>query len=205
MAPHGPDKKPILYIWHKWLSTFLPLHTFCSPTPPPPHVCTKGILKEINPELFIGRTDAEVESLILWLPDAKSWFIGKRPRCWERLRLGGEVGDRGWDDWMASLTLWTWVWANCEKYWRQEKPGVQQSMGSQSQTQLRNWTRMPIPLILSHPILACGSENLLSSSQTPLLSLKLDSPFIFLLPFQSVFFKIKSVSLNYQIMLTIAL
>ena len=40
------------------------------------------------------------------------------------------------------------------------------------------------------------------SSQMPLLSLKLDSTFIFLLPCQSVF-KITSVSLNYQIMLTI--
>ena len=27
--------------------------------------------------IFIGRTDAEAEPLILWLPDAKSWLIGK--------------------------------------------------------------------------------------------------------------------------------
>ena len=27
----------------------------------------------------------------------------KRPWCWERLRAGGEGGDRGWDGWMASL------------------------------------------------------------------------------------------------------
>ena len=27
--------------------------------------------------VFIGRTDAEAETLILWLPHAKSWFIGK--------------------------------------------------------------------------------------------------------------------------------
>ena len=36
----------------------------------------------------------------------------KRPWCWERLRAGGEGDDRGWDDWMASLTRWTWVWVN---------------------------------------------------------------------------------------------
>ena len=36
----------------------------------------------------------------------------KRPWCWERSRAGGEEGDRGWDDWMASPTQWTWVWAN---------------------------------------------------------------------------------------------
>ena len=29
--------------------------------------------------LFIGRTDAEAESLILWPPDAKNWLIGKDP------------------------------------------------------------------------------------------------------------------------------
>ena len=29
--------------------------------------------------IFIGRTDAEAETPILWLPDAKSWLIGKDP------------------------------------------------------------------------------------------------------------------------------
>ena len=29
--------------------------------------------------IFIGRTDAEAETPILWLPDAKSWFIWKDP------------------------------------------------------------------------------------------------------------------------------
>ena len=36
----------------------------------------------------------------------------KRPWCWEILRAGGEGDDRGWDDWMASLTQWTWVWVD---------------------------------------------------------------------------------------------
>ena len=30
----------------------------------------------------------------------------KRPWSWERLRAGGEGGDRGSDSWMASLTQW---------------------------------------------------------------------------------------------------
>ena len=34
----------------------------------------------------------------------------KRPRCWERLKAGGEGDNRGWDAWMASSTQWTWVW-----------------------------------------------------------------------------------------------
>ena len=29
--------------------------------------------------MFIGRTDVEAETLILWLPDAKSLLIGKDP------------------------------------------------------------------------------------------------------------------------------
>ena len=43
--------------------------------------------KEIQPvppkgdqaSVFIGRTDAEAETPILWPPDAKSWLIGKDP------------------------------------------------------------------------------------------------------------------------------
>ena len=41
-------------------------------------------IKPISPKgnqswVFIGRTDAEVETPILWLPDVKNWFIGKDP------------------------------------------------------------------------------------------------------------------------------
>ena len=39
-------------------------------------------IKPVNPKgnqpwIFIGRTDAETEALILWPPDVKSWLIGK--------------------------------------------------------------------------------------------------------------------------------
>ena len=41
-------------------------------------------IKSGNPKgnqswIFIGRTDAEAETPILWPPDAKSWLIGKDP------------------------------------------------------------------------------------------------------------------------------
>ena len=41
-------------------------------------------IKPVNPKskwswIFIGRTDSEAEAPILWLPDAKSWLIGKDP------------------------------------------------------------------------------------------------------------------------------
>ena len=45
--------------------------------------------------------------------------------------MGGEGGNRGWDDWMASPTQWTWVWASSQSWWWTGKPVVLQSMGSQ--------------------------------------------------------------------------
>ena len=67
--------------------------------------------KENQSWVFIGRTDAEAETPILWPPHGKSsnW---KRPWCWEGLGAGGEGDDRGWDGWMASPTRWTWIWVS---------------------------------------------------------------------------------------------
>ena len=92
--------------------------------------------------VFIGRTDVEAETPILWPPDAKSWLILKRLWCWERLRAGGEGDDRGWDGWMASLTRWTCIWAGSRSWWWTGKPSVLQFMRSQSQTQLSDWTEL---------------------------------------------------------------
>ena len=75
-------------------------------------------------------------TLATWCEEPSHW---KRPWCWERLRAG-EGDNRGWDGWMASLTRWTGVWANSGGYWRTGKPGMLQSMGSQSWTQLSEWT-----------------------------------------------------------------
>ena len=41
-------------------------------------------IKSVNPKgnhfwMFIGRTDAEAETPILWPPDVKNWLIGKDP------------------------------------------------------------------------------------------------------------------------------
>ena len=66
----------------------------------------------------------------------------KRFWCWERLRAGGEGDDRGWDGWMASLTQWTRVWVDSGSWWWTGRPGVLQSMGTQSQTWLRDWTEL---------------------------------------------------------------
>ena len=52
------------------------------------------------------------------------------PWCGERLRAGGEGGDRGRDGWMASPTQCTWAWASSGKQWRTRRPGVLQYIGS---------------------------------------------------------------------------
>ena len=41
---------------------------------------------------------------------------------------------------MASTTWWTWVWVSSGSWWWTGKPGVLQSQGLQSQTQLSDWT-----------------------------------------------------------------
>ena len=51
----------------------------------------------VNPKgnqlwIFIGRTDAEAGTPILWPPDKPTHW--KRPWCWERLKAGGEGGDK---------------------------------------------------------------------------------------------------------------
>ena len=93
--------------------------------------------------VFIGRTDVEAETPILWLPDGKSWLL-KRPWFGERLRAGGEGDDRGWDGWMASPSQWTWVWVDSGSWWWTGRPAVLRFMVSQRvrhdwATEL-NWT-----------------------------------------------------------------
>ena len=64
-------------------------------------------IKPVNPNgyqswIFIGRTDAEAESLTLWPPDVKNWCIRKDPNAgkdwrWEK---------RTTEDWMVGWHHW---------------------------------------------------------------------------------------------------
>ena len=66
-------------------------------------------IKLVNPEgnqswIFIGRTDAEAETPILWLPDVKNWLIWKDPDAGKDWR-GEEKGTTedemvGWHHWL---------------------------------------------------------------------------------------------------------
>ena len=42
------------------------------------------------------------------------------------------------------LTQWTWVWVSSRSWWWTGKPGVLQSMGSQSRTRLSDWTELNV-------------------------------------------------------------
>ena len=94
-----------------------------------------GSPKEIQPWIFIGRTDAK--STLLWPSDAKSWLFGKDPNAgkdWGQ----EEKGMVGWHHWLngheSEQTLresegqgglvccsswgaksWTWQWLNNNK------------------------------------------------------------------------------------------
>ena len=67
-------------------------------------------------------------SLATWCKELTHW---KRPWCWERLKAGGEGGNRGRDGWMVSWTRWTWVWVGSRIWWWTGKPSMLKSMGSQ--------------------------------------------------------------------------
>ena len=75
-----------------------------------------------HPWIFMGRTDAEAETPILWPPDAKSWLTGKDPGAGKDLGQKKKVVT---EDEMAGwhlLTQWTWIWANSGRQWRTGKP-----------------------------------------------------------------------------------
>ena len=74
----------------------------------------QSILKEIGLlwRVFIGETDAEAESPILWPPDGKSWLIGKDPdagRDWRQEEKGTTEDEMaGWHHWLDGREFeWT--------------------------------------------------------------------------------------------------
>ena len=87
----------------------------------------QSILKEISPEYSL-------EGLMLKLKLQYLGHLSQRTDSFEMtLMLGKTEGERrrGWDGWMASLTQWTWVWANSRSWWWTGRHGTLQSMGSQ--------------------------------------------------------------------------
>ena len=88
---------------------------------------SQTILMEINP-IFIGRTEDEAEVPILWPPDVKNWLIGKDPDAGKDWRQEEEEAAEDEMIRIASLTRWTWTWANSG---RQRRTSELQSLGLQ--------------------------------------------------------------------------
>ena len=83
-------------------------------------------IKPVNPKgnqpwIFIGKTDAEAEAPILWLPDRKSQLIGKDPdagKDWRQEEKGPiEVEMIGWHHWLNEHEF-------------EQAPGVNEGQGS---------------------------------------------------------------------------
>ena len=83
-----------------------------------------------QPWIFIGRTDAEAETPILWPLDVKNWLTRKDPDA----EKGWRREERGWQRmrWLDGITdSMEWVWINSRSWWWTRRPGVLQSMGLQ--------------------------------------------------------------------------
>ena len=90
----------------------------------------QSILKEISPEYSLGELILKLK-LQYFCHLMRRTDSLEKPRCWGRLKSGGEGDDRRWDGRMASPTRWTWVWASSGSWWWTGKPCMLQSMGSQ--------------------------------------------------------------------------
>ena len=92
--------------------------------------------------VFIGRTDAEAETPILWPPHAKSWFIGKDPDTGRD--LGQEKKGTTEDEmagWHHRLDGYEFGWipgvGDGQGAWRAAVHGV-----TKSRTWLSDWTEL---------------------------------------------------------------
>ena len=94
--------------------------------------------KEIQPVIpkgneswiFIGGTDFEGETPILWPPDVKNWFLWKdcdAGKDWSREKKGTTEDEMvGWHPRLNGR-----YWVSSRSWWWTGRPGVLQSIGSQ--------------------------------------------------------------------------
>jgi len=118
--------------------------------------------------IFIGRTDDEAETPILWLPHAQSWLIGKDPdagRDWGQKEKGA-TGDE-MAGWHHRLNAHEFGWT----------PGVSDGQGGleccdswgrkeSDMTERLNWTALKLSLILSVGFVFCHNDQIFIYSST---------------------------------------
>ena len=152
--------------------------------------------KEIQPvrpkgdqsRIFIGRTDAEAETPILWPPDAKNWLVWKDPdagKDWRQEEKGTTEDEMV--RWHHQLNGHGFGWT----------PGVSDRQGGLAcyspwghkeldMTEQLNWTEpIPSPADLPDPGIQPGSPALQADSLLP----ELWSPLYYILPHSCLFQK----------------
>ena len=122
-------------------STQLFVSNRCCTEPADPLDCKE--IKPVNPKgnqpwIFIGRTDATADVLILRPSDTKSWLIGKDPDAekeWtQKDKKATEDEMVGWHRWLNGHEFEQSAGGgDGQEAWRA------QSMGSQSRTRLSDW------------------------------------------------------------------
>ena len=99
-----------------------------------PWISLEGLMLKLKLHYFghlMWRADSLEETLML-----------------EKIEGEREEGDRGWDDWIASLIQWTWIWANSKRYERHGGLVCCSPWGCKESdmTEWLNWTEFWFPL-----------------------------------------------------------
>ena len=112
--------------------------------------------------MFVGRTDAEAETPILWPPDAKNWLIGKDPdagKDWRQKKGMTEDEMVGWHHWLnghkfeqASGCWWRTRSLMCCSPWGRKE--------SDTNEQLNNKKIQNCILFLVQPLFSSGLRSI---------------------------------------------
>ena len=101
----------------------------------------QSILREISPECSLEGLMLNLKLQYFLATCCKELTYLKRHWYWERLKVGGDGNNRGWDGWIASPAQWNWVWVSSGSCWYTGKSGMLAWDCKESDTTDRlNWT-----------------------------------------------------------------